>query len=146
MKRIIIVALLLIIVLGGLIAYRMFNETTPDIVNRKPDKAVTAKELILAFDSDTATASKNYLDKIVQVTGLVKKIDTTGSIILGEDGNPSEVVVGLDRRHMKDHEKISEGTMAVIQGVCSGYSKGDGDDMLASLGTTVQLRSAGVKD
>jgi hypothetical protein len=48
---------------------------------------------------------------------------------------------------MDDHKQLKVGREAVLQGICSGYSASgsDPDDMLASLGTTVQLRSAGVK-
>ena len=146
MKRTIIYIILLVIVIGGFIGYRMIKEETPDIVNKTPDATLDAGTLLAAFDKDTASAIKNYLNKIIEVTGNVKSIDTSGAVILGEEGNPSEVVIGLDRRHMNDHKKLKVGSIAVLQGVCSGYSKGGGDDLLASLGTTVELRSAGVKE
>lgn len=145
MKRTILVIVILIIAVGGWYAYKMYQQKTPDVVNKKPDVVVSAKELLEAFDKDTAAARKQYVDKIIEVTGNVKRIDTTGSVVLGEEGSASEVTVGLDRRHIKDHEKLKVGTVAVLQGVCSGYDKGSGDDLLASLGTTVELRSAGVK-
>jgi hypothetical protein len=146
MKRTIIIIISLVIIIGGAIAYKMFKEETPDVVNKKPDVSLDANTLLAAFDKDTASAIKNYLNKIIEVKGNVKSIDTSGAVILGEEGTPSEVVVGLDRRHMKDHEKLKVGSIAVLQGVCSGYSKGGGDDLLATLGTTVELRSAGVKN
>jgi len=146
MKRKIIIGILIIVVICGFIGYRIYSEETADIVNKNPDEITDVKSLIAAFDADTASASKKYIDKIVEVTGTVKKIDTTGSLVLGEEGHLSELVVGLDRRHMKDYEKVKPGSVAVIQGICSGYSKGGGDDLLAALGTTVELKSAGVKN
>jgi hypothetical protein len=146
MKRTIILLVLIIVVAGGWYAWTKYDERTPDVVDKKPDVAVDAKTLIAAFDGDTASASKKYIDKIVQVTGNVKKIDTSGTVILGEEGTASEVVVGLDRRHMDDHKELKVGSTAVLQGICSGYSKGNGDDLLASLGTTVELKQAGVKN
>jgi len=146
MKRTIIIIILLIVAFGGWYAYRLYQEKTPDVVNKKPDVMITATELIAAFDRDTASARRTYVDKIVEVTGNVKRIDTTGAVVLGEEGSASEVTVGLDRRHLNDHEKLKVGSTAVLQGICSGYDKGSGDDLLASLGTTVQLRSAGVKN
>jgi hypothetical protein len=139
----------LIIAVGGWYAYRLYDKKTPDIVNKTPDVVVTATELLDAFNKDTAAARKKFVDKIVEVTGNVKKIDTTGSVVLGEEGNASEVTVGLDRRHLKDYEKLKVGSTATIQGVCSG-SRNDGNadptDLFAGLGTTVELRSAGVKE
>jgi len=146
MKRPIIIIILLILAIVAVIVFIKIKEETPDVVNKTPDAALEAGSLLAAFDKDTASAIKSYLNKIIEVTGNVKSIDTSGAVILGEEGNSSEVVVGLDRRHMKDHEKLKVGSVAVLQGVCSGYSKGGGDDLLASLGTTVELRSAGVKE
>lgn len=146
MKRTIIVIVILIIAVGVWYAYKMYKKQTPDVVNEKPDIVISAKDLLEAFSKDTSAARKRYIDKIIEVTGNVKRIDTTGSIVLGEEETASEVAVGLDRRHTEDYKKIKTGSVAVVQGVCSGYDKSDSDDLLASLGTTVELRSAGVKE
>lgn len=150
MKRIIIVAVVLIIAAAALYGYKMYQQTTPDVVNKTPDISVSAKDLLDEFTRDTAAARKQYVDKILEVTGNVKKIDTTGSIVLGEEGSTSEVTVGFDRRHMKDFEKLKSGSVAIVQGICSGSTgssaSSDPTDLLASLGTTVELRSAGVKE
>lgn len=148
MKRKIIFTVIAIVLVAGAVGAYLYFKQTPDIVQDQPDIKVSASELIAAFESDTATASKKYIDKVVEVSGTVKSIDTAGAVILGEESSPSEVVVGLDRRHLKDHEKLKVGTVAVMQGICSGYNKSsssDPSDLLASLGATVQLRSAGVK-
>jgi uncharacterized protein (UPF0333 family) len=146
MKRIILIIVLLIIAVGVWYAIKMYREQTPDIVNKNPDVVINATDLLNAFNKDTAAARKQYVDKIIEVTGNVKRIDTTGSVVLGDEGSASEVTVGLDRRHLKDYQKLKTGSVAVVQGVCSGYDKASGDDLLASLGTTVELRSAGVKE
>jgi hypothetical protein len=145
MKRIIIIALVIIVAAGGWYAYELYQKKTPDVVSKNPDVVISATALLEAFNQDTVAARNRFIDKIVEVTGHVKRIDTTGSIVLGEEGSASEVTVGLDRRHMNDYQKLKTGSIAVLQGVCSGYDKGSGDDLLASLGTTVELRSAGVK-
>lgn len=146
MKRIILVGFVLIIAIAGWYAYKMYDQKTPDVVNQNPDVVISAKDLLDAFDKDTAAARKQYIDKIIEVSGNVKRIDTTGSVVLGDEGSASEVTVGLDRRHVKDVEKLKTGSTATLQGVCSGYDKGSGNDLLANLGTTIELRSAGVKE
>lgn len=149
MKRTIVVLILVIVAVGGWYAYKMYQEKTPDVVNKDPDIVITAAALLEAFDKDTASARKQYVDRIIEVTGNVKRIDTTGSVVLGEENSSSEVTVGLDRRHLKDHEKLSVGSVAVLQGICSGSTNGgssDPNDLLSSLGTTVEIRSAGVKE
>ena len=147
MKRMIVYVILIVAVVGGSIAYYMYNKETADIVNKTPDITVDAATLIADFEKDTASASEKYMDKVVNLTGTLKKIDSTGTLIFGDADDPSEVVVGLDRRHMKDYEGLVVGKTVTVQGRCSGYSSsgGDPDDMLAALGTTVELKTAGVK-
>jgi len=146
MKRILIVIIFLIIAAAGWYAYKMYQQKTPDIVNKTPDVVISANDLLDAFNKDTALARKRYVDKVIEVRGIVKRIDTTGSVVLGKEESASEITVGLDRRHLKDYEKLKVGSNAVLQGVCSGYDKASSDDLMASLGTTVELRSAGVKE
>lgn len=148
MKRKILYVVIILIVAAGIIGYRLYSKQTPDVVKQEPQVSVSAAELVAAFEKDTAAASQRFLDKVVQVSGNVKSVDTSGAVVLGEEGSGSEVVIGLDRRYKADAAKLKAGTVATLQGVCSGYTSGSTDpaDMLASLGTTVQLRSAGIKE
>lgn len=147
-KRRILLVVTAVLVLAGLAGVYLFFKQTPDVVQQRADESVNAKELIEAFQQDANAAKERYLNKVVEVTGTVKSIDPSGTVVLGEEGSASDVVAGLDRRHLNDYEKLKEGSIVVIQGICSGFTIGglaDPADMLASLGTTVQLRSAGVK-
>src|SRR4051812_28998377 len=105
MKKIFI-TLLALAVVGGLIGYKMFNEKTPDIVSVKPNITIDAASLLTLFNTDTASASRQCLDKIIEVTGRVKSIDTSGAVILGAADDESSVVCGLDRRHLKDYGNV----------------------------------------
>ncbi len=148
MRRRILLIVTVVFVLAALTGAYFYFRQTPDVVQGKPDVSVSAGELINAFQQDSFAAKEKYLDKVVEVTGKVKSIDPSGTVVLGEVGTASDVVAGLDRRHLNDHVKLKEGNVAVIQGICNGFTIGgsaDPADMLASLGTTVQLRSAGVK-
>src|SRR5215211_1369879 len=104
MKRKIIFIIVALVLIVGLIGAYFYFKQTPDVVQDKPHAVVQAKDLIAAFEQDTAAARKQYVDKIIEVTGPVKRIDTAGAVVMGEEGSPSEVVIGLDRRHMKDYE------------------------------------------
>jgi hypothetical protein len=147
-RRLIFIVIALVLVVGLIGAYFYFKQT-PDVVQDKPDIAVQVKELIAAFDKDTAAARRQFVDKVVEVTGPVKKVDSANAIVFGEEGSSSEVIVGLDRRHLDDYKKVQAGAVATMQGICSGYEKkesSDPTDLIAAMGgTTVQLRSAGVK-
>ena len=150
-KRIKVVLLIVVglVLVAGLIGAYFYFKTTPDVVQDKPDVAVQAKELIAAFDKDTAAARLQFVDKVVEVTGQVKRIDSANAVVFGEEGSSYEVIVGFDRRHLEDYKKFKLGVVATKQGIFSGYKKSgnsDPTDLIASIGgTTVQLRSAGVK-
>ena len=144
MKRKILFAAVILIVVAAIIIYRMYSQQTEDIVDQTADARITAKELIAAFEKDTAAARIQYVDKIIEVTGTVKKVDTSGSVVLGIEGTESGVVFGLDRRHMDDYKKISPGKQATLQGKCTGFTM---EEMMGiNLGTTVTLNFAGVKN
>src|SRR4051812_13962222 len=145
MKKKIAIAVILVLAIAAVIVYQKIKEETPDVANAKPDIATDVNTLVAAFNSDTASASKKYLNKIVEVTGNVKSVDSS-AVVLGDQDSPSGVTVGLDRRHLKDHEGLKVGRVAVLQGICSGYSKAEGDDLLSALGTTIELRSGSVKN
>jgi hypothetical protein len=144
MKKI-FMTLLVLATVGGLIGYKMFNEKTPDIVSVKPNITIDAASLLALFNADTVSASKQCLDKIIEVTGQVKSIDTSGAVILGAADDESSVVCGLDRRHLKDYENVQAGSVTTIQGRCTGYDVGE-EILGVSLGTTVHLAFAGLKN
>ena len=141
----ILLIVLVLIAIGAFIGYRMYTNKVPNYADQTPDLTVTTAELADAFNKDTAIASKRFMDKIVRVTGLVKSLDSS-AVVLGEEGNPSDVVVGLDDRNLKGIEHLKTGDTAILQGKFSGYSKASGDDLLASLGATIKIDYAGLKD
>ncbi len=145
MKRKILLGVLVLVVAGSIIGYRMYSMKNDDIVDQKPDAITTAVELIKAFEKDSAAARKLYLDKVIQVSGTVTKIDTAGSVTLGgAAGAESSVVFSLDARYANDFEKVKQGAAATLQGKCIGYEIGE-EMMGLNLGTTVKMNFGGVK-
>jgi hypothetical protein len=144
MKRKIITAILVLILITGAVAAWKYFEKTDDLVRMEPAASVTATALINAFDHDTAAAARLYLNKVIAVSGTVIKIDSS-AVELGEEGSLSAVVFGIDERHLSDIRSLKTGTTITLQGECTTYEKGGGNDMLADLGTTIQVKAAGVK-
>lgn len=144
MKRKIILGIVILVVLAGSVAAWKYFEKSTNYADKKPDITITANEMVAEFETDTAAASKRFMDKIVRVNGIVKSIDSS-AVVLGEEG-PSDVVVGLDDRNSNGIGNLKLGEAATLQGKFSGYSKaGNGEDLLSSLGgTTVNIDYAGV--
>jgi hypothetical protein len=144
MKRNILISVLVIVVFGGYLGYRIYMDETVDVVNRKTGIRISADALIAAFEKDSTSAMKTYLDKLIEVTGIVKNIDTSGTVILGAAGSESSVVFSLDRRHLNDHKNLKPGDPVVMQGKCTGARMGE-EMMGILLGTTVEFNFSGVK-
>ncbi len=142
-KGTIILLLVVVVVIAG---YALFSRKTPDAAAARPHYRVTAAELIKEFTRDGAIADKKYTGKILRVSGTVTLVSDGGSVVLGNQGSGAAVVVGMDQRHAGDVHKIQVGDEAVIQGVYSGYEAGgeNPEDLLESLGATIQLRSGGM--
>lgn len=145
MKRKILIGILVLIVVGGSVGYYLYSKKVQNYADGDPDFTVTATELIKAFDTDTASAVKKFIDKKIRVSGIVKSLDSS-AVVLSEEGSASSVVVGLDERNKKTISQLKLGETATLQGKFSGYDKasGDPDDMLASLGTTINIDYGGV--
>ena len=138
---------LLIAFIAALVGYRMFSRANPDVVQAEPNFVISAVDLIAAFENDSSNAARKFANKIIQVSGTVMSIDTAGAVVLGTANTPSVVVVGLEQRHMADLQHIKAGAELALQGLYSGYeqSGSNPNDLLAGLGTTIQLRSGGLK-
>ncbi|OLY92135.1 hypothetical protein BUE76_09670 [Cnuella takakiae] len=128
----------------GLILLWQYNRKPPELSAAAPDKITTATALTQNFDADATAADKDLQGKIIRITGQVQRVDTGGAVVLAGDG-ASEVVVGLDTRHLSALKQITAGKLVVLQGKYTGYQKsGSADDLLAALGTTVHISAAGL--
>ena len=144
-RKIILGVVVLIIVAASIAAWKYFEKST-NYSTKDPDITVTSKELVEEFNKDTASANGHFRDKIVRVTGYVKSLDSS-AVVLGEEGNTSDVVVGLDERNLKGVSAMKVGQPVTLQGKFSGYTKSSGnpDDLISSLGgITINIDYAGV--
>jgi hypothetical protein len=144
MKKKIIIIVLIIVAAGAGYAYYKYNEKNPDFAAKKPDITIDALALIAAFEKDSASANRQYLDKVIQVSGTVKGVDTSGVIMLGNAEQQSSIVCGLDERHREDIKQAKVGSTITVQGKYTGYKA---ETMLEmNLGTNIELGFAGVKN
>ncbi|HVG17068.1 MAG TPA: hypothetical protein VM935_19000 [Chitinophagaceae bacterium] len=122
MRRIIILVVVLVLLAGGWYAYKLYTGKVPSVTEMKTDASLTAAALITAFEKDSASANKNYLGKIIEVSGTIKTIDmATGSLSLGDSGNTSSVRCSMDSAFVKTISTLNPGGAVIIKGACTGY-------------------------
>jgi hypothetical protein len=124
MKRIILVLLLIVILAGGWYAYRAYTGKVKSLTEVKTDMRITAPELIAAFEKDTAAANRQYLGKVLEVTGNVKSVESeegSATVSLGESGTMSSVRCSMDTTHLQQAALLQEGNNITIKGSCTGF-------------------------
>lgn len=123
MKKITLILLLFILAAGGFYAYTEYHRTNEDLKSRKAERNADAASLIAAFEKDSASANKNYVDKLVAVTGRVKSIDAEENpviIALGEPDQMSSVQCSMDSAYASEYKTVKEGDHLRIKGMCIG--------------------------
>lgn len=113
--------LVLLAVLAG--AYYGFSEFNRGNVGAgKTDFKVSTTELFEAFDDDETAANAKYLDKTVEVTGVIQKVSKNkeGKVTITLDGG---MMFGITCE-MFDSEKLDQykkGAKVTLKGICTGY-------------------------
>ena len=113
-KTALIIAALLIMVSGGIYFYYgyLFKEAR-NIETEKPETSISASQLIEDYNSNPQKADLQYLNKTIEITGLVTK-ETDSVMIL------QSAVFCLFKQKL-NHNLLN--TKAVIKGKCIGYDE-----------------------
>jgi precorrin-6B methylase 1 len=115
----IIVFILILLSVGAIVGYRMWNRA-PERIEDATAIKVSAAELVKAFNDDEAKANSLYLNKAIEVSGMVSQIEKNqdgGSMVVLDTGDP---IMGV-QCSMRDKEvKVASGQTITVKGFCSG--------------------------
>ena len=122
--------ILLLVLAGGLIGggafYYMYNKPHQNIEEAPPEATLSVGELFAAFESDEDAANKKYLGKIVQISGVVSQIQTSGegmvNVILTDEMGMASVNCTIHPGHEKEAKALSVDAKARLKGKCTGFS------------------------
>ncbi len=121
-RRSFLVIGLLAALVAAFLGYRAWNETVPEAADHKPEMALPAGELFLAFQQDEAAAGRSYNGKLIQVQGAVREARTEEDgrlIVLLETGD----AMGAVLCEFPIGAKVpGAGTSVTIKGYCAGYN------------------------
>jgi DNA/RNA endonuclease YhcR with UshA esterase domain len=122
-KKILIVILILGII-GAFTAYRIYNKPHVDVANTKPDISLTANKILNDFSSDENEANTKYLEKIIEVKGVISGMKTEkglGIISLKTNDDFGSLLCHLSEESTTKMSNIKEGQIISIKGICTGY-------------------------
>jgi len=114
---------LFIAVSAILAALMLYNKKHADTAKAKPDFIVTATSLQKEFEDNEATASARYVNKILEVTGIIAVVTPLANNHLNlslKTGNEmSNVICAFPA--IADPSKLKTGEEVTLRGECSGF-------------------------
>jgi hypothetical protein len=128
----VLIGLIILGVLGGIAGYVfIYNKPHPDYEKKKPDYAMTATGLFEAYRNDTQEASEKYNGKVLEVSGFLTAVETSGEMVIaifgldeGMFGVEGVRVTMLPNHHnaVKNYDMSEQIT---LKGVCTGFNDPD---------------------
>jgi hypothetical protein len=119
--------ILIVILLTGLAGITgsiyFYNLRHKDLSKTRPDFFLPAEDLQKEFESDEAAATAKYLNKILEVTGIISSVEPVGNntlnISLKTGNDMSSVICTLPG--ITDPSEYIIGESATLRGECSGF-------------------------
>ncbi|HRY97707.1 MAG TPA: hypothetical protein P5550_01490 [Bacteroidales bacterium] len=123
--------LLVAVLAGAVIAYRMYNKPHPDYTMMEPEHTLSVSSIYEAFMNDAQAANALYTGKVVQLSGTltrVEALDTTSLLVFAlEEGMFGEqgVRATLHPEHAAEATGLTDGLSISIKGYCTGFNDTD---------------------
>jgi DNA/RNA endonuclease YhcR with UshA esterase domain len=118
----IIIGILVLGIIGAFIAYKMYNKPHVNVEEASADISITADKILNDFSSDENSANLKYLDKIIQVNGVVSEINIEKGIITIETNDDfGNVICHLSEEASRKISGLQEGQIIVVKGICTGF-------------------------
>lgn len=106
-----------------LAALYFYNLKHTDMSKARPDFVVTATALLKEFEDNEAMASAKYINRIVEVEGIIGSINTSRdnilTISLKTENDLSSVICTFPA--VADPTKFRAGDSLTLRGECSGF-------------------------
>lgn len=123
-KKAILITVLVYLLIGAFIAYKIANKSHLDISSTSPQISIEATKLIDEFVIDETTANTKYLDKLIAVNGTISSIkikDEKGIISLKTDDDFGSILCHLSNETTKNISQLENGQSIQIKGICTGF-------------------------
>ncbi len=118
-----IILIVLIASIGVITYYIVFEKNKFDVSEKKTEHKITASELFYKFESDENQANKQYLGKVIEVTGLISEIQKNQNnetlVVFKESGEIFGVTCTFSS--LSDEKVLEVGATITAKGVCQGF-------------------------
>lgn len=104
-------------ILGGGYGYYLYQKPKANMTDVKTDTYLQASELVAEFEKDEAAAEIKYLDKTMEIQGVVKEVNESGIIL---EGGNDLVGVLCEFENQEDIANVEPQKNVKIKGICTG--------------------------
>ena len=123
-RKVFLIIILLVTVIAVWYAYAEYNRTNDDLSHAQVSTTISATALLTAFENDSANAVKLYRDKVIAVTGAIKKIEAESNpaiIFLGDAAQMSSIQCSMDSTNATAYAQLKSGDAVTLKGLVSGF-------------------------
>jgi DNA/RNA endonuclease YhcR with UshA esterase domain len=120
----IIIGILVLGMLGAFVAYKIYNKPHVNVAEASTDISISAEKILADFSADEITANSKYLEKIIEVKGVVSELNIEkekGIITLKTRDDFGSVLCHLSEEATKEMSVLIEGQTITVKGICTGY-------------------------
>lgn len=144
-KWIIIVGVLLLLVItGGLIAYKEFMRKPKDAMETEAAFKLSPSEISKSFMEDEQQANQAYVGKAIAITGVVSEVKTdengNHTLIFSDSALNVTISASLDSVHNQKGASLKSGDKVCVKGFCIGFNR---DELL---GSDILFNRCGITD
>lgn len=125
-KKILLLAVAGIVLIGAVIGYKMYNKKHFSVASASPAAAMSAIDLHKAFSTDTTVAKNKFIgdeanQKVIQVSGEVSDInkDQLQHVVIKLKTATDGAFINCEMEGNADG--VIAGNKIVLKGICSGY-------------------------
>lgn len=109
--------LLAVGIAGGGYGYYLYQKPKADMTEVKTDEFMKASDLVAEFEADESAAEMKYLDKTLEIQGVIKEINESGLVL---EGGNDLVGVLCEFENMEDAKSLAVQKNVKIKGICTG--------------------------
>jgi hypothetical protein len=124
MRKAIYIGLMLVIVVIAGTVYYVFNKPHRNVVSEEAAFSLSSDQLLAEYDNDTASANKKYLDKVIQLKGIVSDViaDQQGEvvIVLNDGKSIFGITCTISANSKEAGKKYQKGSEITLKGICTG--------------------------
>lgn len=115
------IVFVLVAAVAGFAGYKMYNKKHTDTATAKADVVMSPQELLSAYESDENAANAKYLDKLVEVEGIITSVNAPekGSSLTMDTGNPMAAII-CEFESPEVTKTLKQGDKVRVKGYCTG--------------------------